>query len=210
MMGQNRSTAVMQRRHEGQDSLDYFPTPPWATRALIQKLAVRGLIQPDQRCWEPACGAGDMARPLAEYFAHVHASDVALRGCGEQGDFLWPGGPGTFHWIITNPPFRLASQFADTALARARCGVALLVRSAFLEGIARLQDLFRPRPPRLILQFAERLPMIKGRLDEDASSATAYCWVVWHDGTDWPGTEFNWIGPCRKSLERPGDYGEAT
>jgi hypothetical protein len=31
---QNRSSAVMQQRSEPHDSLDDFPTPPWATRAL--------------------------------------------------------------------------------------------------------------------------------------------------------------------------------
>jgi hypothetical protein len=28
----------MQRRHEAHDSLDDFPTPPWATRALCERL----------------------------------------------------------------------------------------------------------------------------------------------------------------------------
>ena len=35
-MTQNRSHAVMQQRHEAHDSLDDFPTPPWATRALME------------------------------------------------------------------------------------------------------------------------------------------------------------------------------
>lgn len=33
-MAQNRSHAVMSQRVEAHDSLDHFPTPPWATRAL--------------------------------------------------------------------------------------------------------------------------------------------------------------------------------
>ena len=33
---QNTSYAVMAQRIEAQDSLDDFPTPPWATRALIE------------------------------------------------------------------------------------------------------------------------------------------------------------------------------
>ncbi len=28
----------MSQRHEKKDSLDYFPTPPWATRALFELL----------------------------------------------------------------------------------------------------------------------------------------------------------------------------
>jgi hypothetical protein len=33
---QDTSYAVMAQRIEAQDSLDDFPTPPWATRALIE------------------------------------------------------------------------------------------------------------------------------------------------------------------------------
>ena len=72
-MAQNVSTAVMARRHEPPDSLDYFPTPPWATRALCEHLDHWGKIGPES-AWDPACGEGHITRPLAEYFARVEAS----------------------------------------------------------------------------------------------------------------------------------------
>jgi hypothetical protein len=65
--------------------------------------------------------------------------------------------------------------------------------------------LFSKSPPTEILQFVERLPMVKGRVDEDAASATAYCWLVWRKGV-YQTTQFHWLAPCRKRLERPGDY----
>lgn len=34
-MAQNRSNAVMATRVEASDSLDDFPTPPWATQPVI-------------------------------------------------------------------------------------------------------------------------------------------------------------------------------
>ena len=37
-MAQNTSHAVMAQRIEPADSLDDFPTPPWATRALLKIL----------------------------------------------------------------------------------------------------------------------------------------------------------------------------
>jgi len=43
-MGQNISTAVMQRRHEAPDSLDYFPTPPWLKGGLIPQPQAQRLI----------------------------------------------------------------------------------------------------------------------------------------------------------------------
>jgi hypothetical protein len=209
-MAQNTSHAVMAQRAEPHDSLDYFPTPPWATRALCE--AIEQHARKDlSACvaWEPACGEGHMARPLAEYFGVVRASDVHDYGFGRVLDFLFALDRQDVRcdWIITNPPFVAAKDFALTALAHAREGVALLVRSSWLEGVGRHEDLFSPMPPSLILQFSERVPMVKGRLDRAASSATAYCWVVWLARLRGRRPEYHWIpGGTRARLERAEDY----
>jgi hypothetical protein len=47
--------------------------------------------------------------------------------------------------------------------------------------------------------------MVKGRLDRKASTATGYAWLVWE--LDRAGTsKLMWVPPCRKHLERDGDY----
>jgi predicted RNA methylase len=205
-MSQNTSHAVMAHRKEASDSLDFFPTPPWATRALCEFLKERHEVS-DQLVWEPACGGGHMARTLAEYFHSVAAGDVHDYGQAVIEDFLWPSEKRA-DWIITNPPFRLGREFVLTALERARVGVAMLVRLQFLEGGERYHDLFAKagREPAYILPFAERVPMVKGRVDALASTATAYCWIVWHVGEGGE-TNMHWIPPgTRKRLERDGDY----
>lgn len=204
-MAQNTSHAVMAQRVEAHDSLDHFPTPPWATRALCEHvLGVRG-----QLVWEPACGDGSMVRPLYEYALAVAASDVHNYGWGHVvHDFLQPylpDGIGHAEWIITNPPFRLAEQFVQRGLEIATHGVAVLVRSVFIESIGRYESLFRDRRPAVMSQFVERVPMVKGRLDKDASTATSYCWLVWTKEPSMS-TQLVWIPPCRAKLERPGDY----
>lgn len=206
MSGPNTSTAVMARRKEPHDSLDYFPTPPWATRALLVHCAedAKGSV-----IWEPACGDGHMARPLSEYASQLIASDVHDYGWGHHvHDFLMPflpHGVDRADWIITNPPFRLAEQFVHRGLEIAERGVAVIVRTAFAESIQRYESLFRDRRPSMVAQFVERVPMVKGRVDEDAASATAYCWMVW-DKLGSEHTRMIWIPPCRSRLERPGDY----
>ncbi len=63
---QNKSHAVMAQRTEAMDSLDDFPTPPWATRALFEHaLDVGGELRL-QSCLEPACGVGHMGKVLKE------------------------------------------------------------------------------------------------------------------------------------------------
>jgi hypothetical protein len=205
--------AVMQNRRTGLDSLDFFPTPPWATRALCEHVlapvAVRSAV------WEPAAGAGHMSEVLKEYFGMVLPSDVHDYGHGYLvGSFVGEGvdvlqWPLAFppQWIITNPPFNLALEFAYRALDVASRGVALLVRSAWLEGGDRYRRLFHLRPPTTVALFSERVPMVKGRWDPKASTATAYAWVVWRQSEikDFP-TRLVWIPPgCRTSLTKPDD-----
>lgn len=165
----------------------------------------------DLSCWEPACGEGHMVRPLGEYFREVIATDVHQYGDDHAlfdftlAKFERRPEDGAPDFVITNPPFRLAADFIAAASAIARLGFAMLVRSAFLEGRERYETLFSRNPPTLVLQFVERVAMVEGRLDQDASSATAYCWLVWLTCSE-PDTHLRWIAPCRARLERPGDY----
>lgn len=211
MSGQNTSFAVMAQRVEPHDSLDFFPTPPWATRALCEHV-----LHPYEcdfmNVWEPCAGNGDMASPLHDYFPGVAVSDVHpypfVVENGRVIDFLGMEALGRrmryANWIITNPPFNLALPIVLRGLEHGK-GVAVLVRTAWLESEERYSQLFKPHPPSVIAQFSERVPMIKNMLDPAASSATAYCWVVW---SPWRGDAQRvvWIPPCRRELERPGDY----
>jgi len=235
-MAQNRSSAVMQQRHEPHDSLDFFPTPPWATRALCESLRNSGLPLSGQTCWEPCCGEGDMARPLGEYFADVHATDVHDYSATFPDQFgvmdfasNWMGDDTKeVDWVITNPPFRIAGDIITNALRAARHGVAMFVRTSFLEGQDRYATLFAPTRPAMIMQFCERVPLFKGRVIQSgakywdpsandgggaiksATTATSYCWIIWRPDQRPNQTEFRWIAPCRAQMERPGDYPAQT
>jgi hypothetical protein len=145
-----------------------------------------------------------MVKPLREYFQQVEASDIHDYGAGfPVEDYLFGPLRARTDWTITNPPFRLAEQFISRAL-QCSDNVAVIVRSAFLEGVGRHRDLFSKHPPSHVLQFTERVVMHKGKLSAKGSTATAYCWIVWTRGGGQ--TRFEWIPPCRKRLERPGDY----
>lgn len=202
---QNRSHAVMAQRVEAPSSLDDFPTPPWAARALMRH------VLPDEAhkslsLLEPACGRGHMAWAMSEYFHAVDPADVFDYGFGRVSDFMKaPYEIGSYDWVITNPPFKLAEDFILKALAISRRGVAMLTRTVFIESVGRYDHLFSKIPPYRFAQFTERVPMVKGRVDKKASTATGYAWIVWHKLEHSP-TELVWIPPCRKQLERDGDY----
>lgn len=208
-MAQNTSHAVMAQRVEPRDSLDFFPTPPWAVRALCEYI-IDPIYLPyssDLTVLEPACGAGDMARGLRDYFDRVTCSDVEPRGVGERRDFLLERyQPDEFNWVITNPPFNLAEEFVSEGLRVGSHGVAILARTTFAESVGRYERLFKVTPPAIVAQFCERVPMVKGRLDATASTATGYAWFVWRRRGRREETLFRWLPPCRKRLERASDY----
>lgn len=207
-MSQNISTAVMQRRVEAHDSLDDFPTPPWATRALLEQLSALGLIVPGHTCREPCANRGYMVRPLEDFFVMVDALDVHDYGEGyRRADYLFGDDLPRVEWTFMNPPFRLAEQFIMKARRESKIGVAALVRSAFTESAARYDSLYARTPPDYVFQYVERVPMVKGRYDPKASTATSYCWLVWlkYGGGD---TRLRWIPPCRKRFERADDRGQ--
>src|SRR5262245_18434715 len=130
---QNTSHAVMAQRAELKNSLDDFPTPPWATRALIEHVVVGKSTLSSMRCLEPACGRGHMSVALAPYFHEVTSLDVFDYGFGGMSDFLKNQHPDqSFAWVITNPPFRLAEEFIDLSMRIARCGVAMLSRTVII------------------------------------------------------------------------------
>ena len=150
-----------------------------------------------------------MVRPLREYFDTVIASDIHDYGAGfPQGDYLFGPPPRAVDWTITNPPFRLAEQFIDRALESSLTGVAMIVRTSFLEGAGRHNRLYSQRPPTDILQFSERVPMHKGKLaGKGGTTATSYCWLVWIRAAEVAHPRFHWIPPgTRQRLERADDY----
>jgi len=208
-MVQNLSHAVMSQRTEPSDSLDDFPTPPWATRALLAHVVPKSDLARDMTCLEPACGVGHMSKVLKEYFKEVHSSDVHDYGYGVTHNYLRSESSPCYDWVITNPPFRLAEQFFWRSLTIARVGIALLTRTVFIESVGRYERIFSYKPPTTVAQFVERVPMVKGRLDRTATTATSYSWMLWDLRAPGPaGTRLVWIPPCRKQLEMPYDYPE--
>lgn len=203
---QNKSHAVMAQRNEPNDSPDDFPTPPWATRALVNHVIGPAQVK-GMSCLEPACGRGYMSKPLAEYFHKVDSSDFIDYGFGAVSNFLNPSNNfGSYDWVITNPPFRLAQEFIQTSLTVANHGVAILARTVFLESRARYESLFKENPPHYFAQFVERVPMVRGRVDAKASTATGYAWFVWLKNEPQKTSNLVWIPPCRRQLEKPQDY----
>ncbi|WP_050990959.1 MULTISPECIES: hypothetical protein [Bradyrhizobium] len=170
---------------------DFFPTPPWATFALIDNEKFTGEI------WESACGDGTMSRVLEHTGQPVRSSDLYDRGYGEVGfDFLEP------KWsadnIVTNPPYNCAEGFVASGVKHSKRKFALLLRLAFLEGANRANTIFAKIPPARVWVFSERITFYPSGVEPKGSGTTAYAWFVWDK--DAPGqTELRWFRPGYKT-----------
>lgn len=188
LFGQN---AVMAGRVKPRtEGLDDFPTPPWGTRALyryvLPQLGYPAHAVKRLTAWEPACNRGLMCEVMTEFHENVFASDVIDYGfCYTVGSFIGVGPDVAVHpfdgkvgIVATNPPFRLAAEFAERAFAEAGHVVALLLRTQWIETEERY-ELFQRFPLTAMAPFAGRLAMIEGRWNPEGGTATSYSWFVW-------------------------------
>lgn len=137
---------------------------------------------------EPAAGAGNILSVLELAFpnARLNACDVAPRGERiARLDFLEAEEFDTpqYDLIVTNPPFRLATQFLRRAMHCARDGgyVCFLLRAAFLESKARW-NLLEEFPPKAVY-FLRQRPKFTGPNSPDGGTDTAmYAWFVFQKG----------------------------
>jgi len=166
---------------------DFYSTP----RSTIEQLLA---VEPfDGSIWEPACGDGAISRVLQEHGAHVVSSDLVDRGYGITGvDFLMERKPLADN-VLTNPPFRLGTEFATHALGLVAGKVAMLLKVGFLEGPTREclhQSLAR------VWVIRRRVTFLKDGKDFSRSNGKggihSYAWFVWDRAHSGPVT-LGWL-----------------
>ncbi len=178
--------------HPNRAKYDFYPTPPEATRALLNVESFEGSI------WEPACGQGHISKELIQFGYEVHSTDLIARGFGTGGrDFLKSREPEAKN-IITNPPYGkgLADAFLRHALNLTRKTGG---KVAFLSAVQSLchplrHDLYVSHPPKEIYALDDCTCWPNG-IPQSPKSHIAkqrYCWMVWEPsyvGT----TSFRWL-----------------
>lgn len=161
----------------GRPAIDFYPTPPEATLALINNYCFSNFIP----VWEPACGDGAISKVLTAAGFDVISTDLVDYGFGTSGiDFLE-----TIKIlssvIITNPPYRLAEDFIRHAIDLGAGKLALLLKLSFLEG-QRRKLLFEQHPPEVVLVFSRRLTMTRNGAPMRHGGMIAFAWYVWSYG----------------------------
>ena len=167
---------------------DYYGTNPVSTKALLEVEKFDTLI------WEPCAGHHLISNVLEEAGYDVETTDLVDYGFGDtQLNFLEYDGEQVDCDIVTNPPYGLATEIAVKALETVKDGhkVAMFLRTLFLEGTKRYQQLFSKYPPKTVYVFSNRQVSDKND-DFNKGSAVSYSWFVWVKGYQGP-TEIKWI-----------------
>lgn len=151
--------------------LDFYPTPPEATMALMNFLMLDRLT-----IWECACGNNAMVDVLKRYGHDVIATDIS------QGiDFLKE--KRISDAIITNPPFNLSAEFIEKAVNEANI-VAFLLKSQYWHAKKRI-SLFQMHPPTYVLPLTWRPDFLYQERDPNSKKASPtmeVAWSVWVKG----------------------------
>lgn len=167
---------------ESREADDFYATDPTAVRLLLEKEKFSPVI------WEPACGQGHISEELKNNGYEVISTDLVDRGYGDKHglDFL------TTDWIpegdfdiITNPPYKIATEFTLSALDKLKDGqkLAMFLKILFLEGKERRKKIFDVHPPKKIYVASGRLNCARGGdFVTYTGSAVCYAWFVWEKG----------------------------
>ncbi len=176
---------------------DFYATHPKALELLLEKEEFAHFV------YEPAVGQGHLADVLKDHGYTVICSDIIDRGYPntEIHDFLKAESLAIRGDIITNPPYKYATEFVKKAMELIEVGdkVAMFLKLTFLEGKERY-NLFRKYPPKKIYVFSSRVACGKngdfyqrnsdGSIKTDKKgnkleigSAACYAWFIWQKGS---------------------------
>lgn len=177
---------------------DFYATNPIAVKMLLDKLSIPN-IDIKRGILEPSVGQGHIIEGINSWI-HDHSLngvdikryttclDIKDRGYPNTivQDFLTYNPNKKFNWIITNPPFSIATDFVKKGmeLLDDNGRMDLFLKIQFLEGELRI-DLFDKYPPKYIYVFRNRMATWNNGKPTDSNGkkwATTMChaWFVWY------------------------------
>lgn len=165
---------------------DFYATDPNSLEIFLKALE-RDNFKLHNNIWECACGQGHLSKVLESKGYNVLSTDLINRGYGivdDSTDFI--NGKYYTHTkydgdILTNPPYKYAKEFVETALNKISYGnyVIMFLKIQFLEGKER-RKLFDEYPPKYVyVNSARQTCYINGDMSKKMSSASCYCWFIW-------------------------------
>ena len=177
---------------ETREENDFYKTDPKALEVFLDVFDLH------KNVWECACGDGGLSEVLLSRGYNVLSTDLVDRGYDKllftkdffEFDAEYDGD------ILTNPPYKYASEFVLHALDLIPNGnyVVMFLKIQFLESQNRYDSLFKKYPPKYVYVLSNRYNTAKnGEFEKyKAAPALCYCWFVWEKGFEGEPT-LRWI-----------------
>lgn len=178
------SAAEAKRARKERVAEDFYPTPGWATRAILPHLHRSPVF-------DPCAGEGALLREVSgawndgqqsRWFVGLEINSGRVDRAIQEGWEVWERDAlSADSWqvspdrqVIMNPPFSLALEFVERALVESRF-VSALLRLGFLGSKKRVA--FHRAHPADVYVFPRRPSFSGGRTDQ-----TEYAWFCWGPG----------------------------
>ena len=159
---------------------DWYTEPDWVDERLFAQEQFTGSV------FDPACGLGRIVKAAQAAGYSAYGADKVSRSsyCLVEADFLNAVGP-TPGSMVSNPPFKLAREFAEKALELACHKVALLLPTLWLHGDERSRWLSET-PLAKVLIITPRPSMPPGPVIEagiaPGGGKADFAWFIWQRG----------------------------
>lgn len=166
---------------------DFYATPH---SAIAQLLAVEPFTT---EVWQPACGDGAISKVLESQGHIVYSTDLVDRGYGLGGVNFFTETSLFSGDVVTNPPFKLGTEFVRHALGVTQGKVAMLLKIGFLEGPtkadlhAKLSRVWVIRRRVTFLKNGKTFSRSNGK-----GGIHTYAWFIWDHETTGP-TKIGWL-----------------
>lgn len=168
---------------------DLYETPPIAVDKLFQHVT----IEKDRPILEPACGRGAISRELEQRGYNVYSSDIECKyENGYTIDFFDVLRAPADCFLITNPPYALAQQFIEHAIALKIERSFFLLRLAFLES-ERRSPILDTGHLASVMVFKKRLPFMHRDGWQGPRSNSSAIPFAWFEFTAKPTNTYPWL-----------------
>ncbi len=150
---------------EEREPNDFYSTDPKAVRALMKRL--------------------QLSKELESMGYKVISTDLIDRGYGTAGvDFLKVQTIPDNCMILTNPPYKLTSEFILHAMKLLNDGgiACFLLNISYLSGKARYKDVYAKELLDKVYVFSNRVHCYKNDINTGHSSPVNYAWYIFRKG----------------------------
>ena len=164
---------------------DYYPSPDKLIRAW---LATDTLLSTRDTILECCDGKGAISNMLRDSGHIVESTDIT-DGAGYDAttDEYWVDR--SPDWVITNPPFNVATPIITHALAACKMGVIMILRASYLEPCKDRRHLLDNR----ISQVSYVNPRPRFRADTKGSDSSTVVFITWLKDKTEPTQEIKYL-----------------